>query len=668
MWRWMAMVLAAWVWVVGSAVAAPADAEGAFRDYRAIWISRFEFSNEAGIRDRIAAIADAGFTEVMFQVRGQGDVLFPSAVETWDAGKYGSNGPGFDPLGVAVQEAHDHGLKLHAWINAVPMWRDSSNPHLPPADPNHFYNAHPELRLKDVNGNDMPLSSGQYVGVNPTHPGTVTHITDLAREMVQNYDLDGVHLDYIRMVTNGASGPLTYPQDPDTRARFNSETGLNASSSPNEYKQWVGDKITTLVTSVRDTVAAEDPDAQLSAAVWRDYDIGTADYQQRADEWVEDAAVDFALPMIYTTNDSLYRNNFLKWKSLDADAGVAAGLGSYLHSGSQQTLDQLDTAQYLGANGFTLFSYGTLFNGTTLNAFGQAVKDYNAELVARDDDLLPLGDFEGGDEGYFASSPLLSGSNFGINAGTTAGITGDAAFDGVSSQEIFIDGDEAGWFLRHLAGTAGGAASPSGNQELIAQGSIGFWLRTLDEDLTVRLAVDDVEGTAERGTLKDVVADGQWHLYEWGLEDDSQWEGWVNGNGQINGQTITLDSIQFFGSGDATVYLDKVAFNPFGSLDLSFGPSLVGDFNADGFVSQADLDLVLLNWGDGVVPAGFDEAALTSGGPFDGLISQNELDAVLLHWGDGTPSAASAIPEPGALAVLALAGLLPAVRRPRRAR
>jgi len=632
------------------------DEATAFRDYRAVWISRFEFSNEASIRSRIEAIADAGFTDVIFQVRGQGDVLFNSQVETWDQNKYPAAGPGFDPLGVAIQEAHASGLKLHAWMNTIPMWRDSSAPNLPPTNPNHFYNARPDLRLKDANGNDMPLTTGQYVGVNPTHPDTVTHLTDLVAEMLQNYDLDGIHLDYIRMVTNNSSSALTYPQDPATRARFTSETGLNPTTSPNTYKQWVGDKITTLVEAVRDTIAAQAPGVELSAAVWRDYDIGTNDYQQHADDWVENASLNTAMPMIYTTNDSLFRNNMLKWKSLNADAAVVSGLGSYLHPDADQTLRQLDTAQYLGANGFTLFSYGTLFSGATLNAFGQAVKDYNQELAGREDHLLPLTYFEQ-DAGYFDYSLTLSGSTFGVDGSSTSELTTEAAYEGAQSQKLTIIGDDEGWFLRHLAGTGGDLANPAGNREIIAQGSLGFWLKTDDAGLTVRVAVDDVEGTAERGVLQDVLADGNWHLYQWDLGDDALWEGWVNGNGQINGQTVSLDSIQFFGSGDATVYLDKIAFNPFGSLDVS----LAGDYTGDGFVSQADLDLVLLNWGDAVLPIGW--AAVDQ---FDGvLISQNELDGVLLNWGDGSPPALAAIPE-HASGALMLVGLTAALRGRRR--
>ncbi len=654
-WAPFGVFLSAAVTSVPGAAIASTGSTSPFRDTRSLWMSRFEFSTEAQIRDRVAAVADAGFTDLYFQVRGQGDVLYPSAIESWD-NKYGGgigpgSGPGFDPLAIALDAAESNGLNLHAWINAVPMWRDSSAPHLPPSDPNHFYNQRPDLRLKDVNGNDMPLSTGQYVGVNPTHPDTAQHLGAIAGELMTNYGslgLDGVHLDYIRMVTNSAFSPLTYPQDPATRARFTSETGLNAATNPDAYKTWVGDKITVLVETVRDTVHGIDPDAELSAAVWRDYDIGGRDYQQFADQWAESGAVDTAYPMIYTANDALFRDNVLKWKALDHQSKVAVGLGSYLHGSSAQTLEQLDTAQYLGANGFNIFSFGTLFSGSSLRPFGEDVKAYNEALAARPDDNLPLTTFEDGDEGYFGFSPTLSGSNLGIDNATTATLTQDTAAEGDASQRLdIVTNDPEGWFLRHVAGSASGIANPDGNRELIAQGYLGFWLRTFGPGLSVRIAIDDVEGTAERGVAKDIIADGDWHLYEWDLDDDAQWDGWVNGDGLIEGQTVTLDSIQFFGSDDATVWLDAVMFDPFGSLAAAVA-GLPGDYDGSGQVEQGDLDLVLQNWGQdtsGGAPGGWINDLP------DGVIDQAELDAVLQNWGSSATPALGGltVPEPVAL-------------------
>lgn len=80
----------------------------------------------------------------------------------------------------------------------------------------------------------------------------------------------------------------------------------------------------------------------------------------------------------------------------------------------------------------------------------------------------------------------------------------------------------------------------------------------------------------------------------------------------------------------------------------SVNTSLIGDYNADGFVSQSDLDLVLLNWGSSTLPTGFNESGLDDA--FDGLVSQNELDGVLLNWGDGTAPEVT-VPEPATLGV-----------------
>ncbi|MEM7624174.1 MAG: hypothetical protein AAF333_00955 [Planctomycetota bacterium] len=83
---------------------------------------------------------------------------------------------------------------------------------------------------------------------------------------------------------------------------------------------------------------------------------------------------------------------------------------------------------------------------------------------------------------------------------------------------------------------------------------------------------------------------------------------------------------------------------------------LIGDFSSDDFVGQADLDLVLANFGATVLPGGFN-AANTTGGSFDGLIGQNELDDVLNNFGNSGAPAATAIPEPTSAVLAGLGGL-----------
>lgn len=562
------LVLAVLVNAVAVAGAETSTVNDAFEDHRGIWISRFEYGSLASINNVIDRSVAAGFNEVFFQVRGQGDTLYDSNVEVWDA-SYGPSGPGFDPLQTAIDRAALHGVEVHAWLNTMPMWSRSVNGGGPPSNPDHLYNQNPDWRLKDFNGVDQPISTGSpYVGINPTRAGARQHLADIANDIVSRYDVAGVHMDYIRNTNDSSGSALVYPTDATTRAQYTSETGNSFTSGASPaYKQWIADNITKIVQEVDAASKAANPNARTTAAVWRDYEIGYNSYQQQADLWAEQGYLDTNLPMIYTQDMALYRNNLLKQVSLDHQSGMQIGIGSYLHDAASTTMDQLQLAQAHGANGYTIFSYSTIYSGSSLTPIGQAVQTFNQDLIDRQQAGhlgMALTNFEGS-EGYFTTSPNVSGSNVNI-ASATAALTEDEAYEGTQAQEIVVNPSDGSWFLRHLAGLG----SPINNLDLISEGYVGFWALTVDEGLSVRLTVDDVEGTGERGMEQDLIADGEWHLYEWNLGDDEDWEGWVNGDGLIEGDTVTLDSIQFFGTSNktATILIDNVSFNPLGSLSI----------------------------------------------------------------------------------------------------
>ena len=95
--------------------------------------------------------------------------------------------------------------------------------------------------------------------------------------------------------------------------------------------------------------------------------------------------------------------------------------------------------------------------------------------------------------------------------------------------------------------------------------------------------------------------------------------------------------------------------------DITPAAFLAGDYDGNGFVSQSDLDLVLLNWGATTLPDGW-----IASDQFDGQqISQNELDGVLLNWGSGQSPPSFVVPEPFAAAGLAWGLLMFGLRRPR---
>jgi hypothetical protein len=172
-------------------------------------------------------------------------------------------------------------------------------------------------------------------------------------------------------------------------------------------------------------------------------------------------------------------------------------------------------------------------------------------------------DFEDGDLGRLSLAPGASGSTQGIDKN----ISSNVAVEGIGhesswSQRLLIIDDPAinnpienptgGWFVRHLSGSA---ASRSQNHPRPADGYIGFWAKTDTAGIDASIAIDNTNNvTADRGFRRSLIADGNWHLYQWNLDDNDQWEGWFQGDSTIDSPDFTLDSIMFFGpASNATI-------------------------------------------------------------------------------------------------------------------
>ncbi len=263
---------------------------------------------------------------------------------------------------------------------------------------------------------------------------------------------------------------------------------------------------------------------------------------------------------------------------------------------------------------------------------------------------VSIADFET-DEGYFNWSTSASGSNQGILAGSSADRVTSEAHDGDGSQRINIVGNPGGWFYRHLSGIGSPPANPDTNLTLDAEGYLGLWLKTDDPGITVQIALDDPSPTIDRGLAQNLIADGRWHLYEWDLSDDAQWEAWTSlADGTLGGSTVSIDSIQFSGAGNAVFYLDSVAHNPDGSLLPD-----PGDFDYDGDVDGDDLSA----WeaGNGISSGASMDSGDADG---DGDVDGSDFLAWQLHVTGSLPLAtaeSAAVPEPASVGLFLL-GLL----------
>jgi uncharacterized lipoprotein YddW (UPF0748 family) len=520
-----------------------------FHSHRGIYISRFNYSNASQIQTAFARSAEMGITDVYFQVRGAADAFYnlTDDVEVRAPGVSAS----YDPLAIAIQEGKSRGIRVHAWINTMPLWLGST----PSGNPQHLMNTQPDWWIRDAANNPAPLGSG-YVTVNPTWPQVHDHIANVARTIVRNYDVDGFHLDYIRNYWNssGANTVPVFPADPVTVSLFQQQfPGQTPNSNPADFKQWMADRITSLVSDIRQTVKSQRPDVQLTASVWRDASIGLNDYSQHWSRWVDESLLDGTLPMIYFENSSTFNTNVTSAVNLRGNSGIMPALGTYLQddpgTAYNNVTNQLNWAKSQGTNGFTLFDYGSFYNGSAAQtAARQAVIDF----IAANSSAAPaisLADFETGN-GTFNRSITFSGSNQNVASGSVARVQGNAA-TGDWSQDLTINKNPAAasFLMRYVSGDG----NPANNVEGASIGTIGFWLRTTTPDIQVSIGLDD-PSTGDRGYFQNVTDDGAWHFYQWHLNDVSQWLAWagVGGDGKIASR-FTVDSLHFVGTQNANV-------------------------------------------------------------------------------------------------------------------
>jgi hypothetical protein len=240
---------------------------------------------------------------------------------------------------------------------------------------------------------------------------------------------------------------------------------------------------------------------------------------------------------------------------------------------------------------------------------------------------------------------------------------------GAASQLINLTIDATGddtWQIRHNSGIGAGlAAQPAGNVPITGTGYVGFWAKTDDAGATVRIAIDDpvpAGSTAiEMGATLNLIADNQWHLYQWNLQDVDQWFalGNAGSDGDIDATSgnVTIDSIWLAGSGNAQIYFDNVMHNPIGVITPGYIP---GDFDGDGLVNAADYSKWRTTYGQNITPwTGAD-------GNGDGIV--NNSDYVLWRKqismaGGANLGASAAVPEPPGMLLAAVAILLLGLRR-----
>ncbi|MGQ9731868.1 MAG: glycoside hydrolase family 10 protein [Candidatus Zipacnadales bacterium] len=326
-------------------------------EFRGAWVVM-----PAGVGDwgweRTAQAAKQGGLDALFvRVAWRGTAHYKSQVlrlaEEIKAGE--------DPLAEAIKACHRQGLEIHAWfINH--NWR------IPPADLIEEFSKEGRWQIGPDGKEGIMEGSERVYWLNPSDLRNIALQAQMMAEVAREYEVDGVHFDYIRYENYAGS----YGED--DRRRFETDTGLKVAKWPDdvlpgteqrppgqlheEFLEWRVQQINNVVEACSKAVRAVRPDCKISAAVYPAWPSHRLMVGQDWPHWLREGWIDFVCPMNYDAPDYYMRHvrRVMNQREVAGTYPLYSGIGSWLQPDAVAVADQIVADRENGADGFVLFS------------------------------------------------------------------------------------------------------------------------------------------------------------------------------------------------------------------------------------------------------------------------------------------------------------------------
>lgn len=337
-------------------------------EFRAIWVTGWGkgFKTASEVTELVSVVHEHNFNAILAEVRTRGDCYYfptPPNLEPRAA----DIAPDFDPLQELIDQARPHGIEVHAWIVANNVAFASTT-----LDPAHVVNVHPEFLTKNSAGETQ---IGDSYFLDPGHPGAQQWNHNVVMDLVTNYDIDGIHYDYIRYPGRDSGYNDT------ALARYKAEFGECGAFFPpsivdEQFRAWRRRQVTDWMRATYADIMAVKPQIKVTAAVFAPEESAVNGVYQDWPTWMKEHLLDAVIPMNYSDDLGVFHD-----RALNANA-QKNGRHCYMgYSGYQNTLEgsaaQMLDARAMGCEGFALFQYlATNSTGTPNSEFYDYALDH----------------------------------------------------------------------------------------------------------------------------------------------------------------------------------------------------------------------------------------------------------------------------------------------------
>jgi uncharacterized lipoprotein YddW (UPF0748 family) len=233
-----------------------------------------------------------GMNAILLQVRPAADAFYYSRLEPWSQWLINdSSSLHYDPLQFCIKEAHARGIELHAWFNpfrAQVNYTDSLKSNV-----NSIASKHPE----------WTVIYGKNKYLNPGIPEARKHTLNVVMDVVNRYDIDGVHFD-----------DYFYPYKIEGSAFPDSLTFAEHGNHFQSRDDWRRTNIDLLIQTLHDSIKQVKPYVSFGVSpfgVWRNNDKDSDGSATRAGQtcyddlyadvrkWMREGWIDYVAPQLY---------------------------------------------------------------------------------------------------------------------------------------------------------------------------------------------------------------------------------------------------------------------------------------------------------------------------------------------------------------------------------
>lgn len=334
-------------------------------EIRGVWVTFMtldvedEADKESAFKEKIDTIIEdmenANLNTMIVQVRPFCDAIYPSKLFPWSHILTGTQGedPGYDPLKYIITAAHEHEIMVHAWVNPYRISTKNT--------PSELSDDHPYVKDSDIG---VSINDGVYL--DPSSQDAIDLISDGIKEIVQNYDVDGIQFD-----------DYFYPPDCGDFDEEAYAAYCEKTDDPLSLTDFRKDNVNRMIAAAYRGVHETKDDVLFGVSPQGNLKNNEELYAD-VNKWcAEKGYIDYICPQIYFSLDNpalTFEDGLQDWLELDKHDGLSlyVGIPAYkagTDSDSGTWLDnddilttELSITRQESCDGFMLYSYDSFHN------------------------------------------------------------------------------------------------------------------------------------------------------------------------------------------------------------------------------------------------------------------------------------------------------------------